>query len=83
MIKHLPHFVTLIGILLVGFSGLVMFSNDKGFQLSIATASASAYVAWGVVHHLLHKDFQIEILFEYMAVAALGLVIIFSSIIRS
>lgn len=82
-IKHLPHYLTLYGIVLAGFAGLILFSYDKYFQLSIAVAAASAYVAWGVVHHILHKDFHFEILLEYMAVAILGLTIVFSLIIRS
>lgn len=81
--KHLPHYLTLFGVLLAGFAGLILFSYDKYFQLGIAVAAASAYVAWGVVHHILHHDFHFEILLEYLAVAILGLTIIFSLIIRS
>jgi hypothetical protein len=82
-VKHLPHFLSLFGILIAGFAGLVLFSYDKNFQLSIAVAAAAAYVAWGVVHHILHKDFHFEMFLEYLAVAILGLTIIFSLIIRS
>jgi hypothetical protein len=81
--KHLPHYLSLFGILFAAFAGLVLFSYDKYFQLSIAVAAAAAYVAWGVVHHILHKDFHFEIFLEYLAVAILGLTIIFSLIIRS
>jgi len=81
--KHLSHYLTLIGILFAGFAGLVLFSYDKNFQLSVAVASATAYVAWGVVHHILHKNFQFEIFLEYLAVAVLGLTIIFTLVIRS
>lgn len=82
-VKHLPHYLTLYGIIFAGFIGLILFSYDKYFQLSIAVAAASAYVSWGVIHHILHKDFHFEILLEYLAVAVLGLTIIFSLIIRS
>jgi hypothetical protein len=81
--RHLPHYLTLFGILFVAFTGLVIFSYDKHFQLSIIVALASAYVSWGVVHHILHKDFRFEILLEYIAVAILGLTIMFSLVIRS
>jgi hypothetical protein len=83
LVKHLPHYLSLIGILFAGFGGLVLFSYDKYFQLSVAIAVAAAYVAWGVVHHLLHKDFHLEILLEYLAVSILGLTIILSLVIRS
>jgi hypothetical protein len=81
--KHLPHYLSLFGILFAAFAGLILFSYDKYFQLSIAVAGASAYVAWGVVHHILHKDFHFEIFLEYLAVAILGLTIIFTLVIRS
>ena len=67
----------------MGFAGLVLFSYDKYFQISIAVAAAASYVAWGIVHHILHKDFHLEIILEYLAVSILGLTIIFSLVIRS
>jgi hypothetical protein len=81
--KHLPHYLSLFGILFAAFAGLILFSYDKYFQLSIAVATAAAYVAWGIVHHILHKDFHFEIFLEYLAVAIVGLTIILSLIIRS
>lgn len=80
---HLPHYLSLFGILLAGFAGLILFSYDKNFQLSVALATAGAYVAWGIVHHFIHKDLYLETVIEYMAIAVLGFVIIFSLIIRS
>jgi hypothetical protein len=68
---------------LAGFAGLTLFSYDKNFQLSVALATAGAYVAWGVVHHAIHKDLYLETIVEYIAIAILGLVIIFSLVIRS
>lgn len=81
--KHISHSLTLVGILFAAFFGLVMFSYDKYFQLSISVAAAVSYVVWGVVHHILEKDFQIEIFLEYLAVAILGLTVIFTLVIRS
>jgi hypothetical protein len=81
--RHLPHYLSLFGILIAGFAGLILFSYDKHFQLSIAVALAAGYVAWGIVHHILHKDYTFEVFLEYLAVAILGLTIMFSLIIRS
>jgi hypothetical protein len=80
--KHLPHYMLLFGILLAGFAGLILFSYDKNFQAAVAIAIASAYVFWGVVHHYLHKDLHLEVFVEYVVIAILGLVIIFSLILR-
>jgi hypothetical protein len=72
----------LTGILLAGFAGLVLFSYDKNFQSAVAVATALAYVSWGVVHHIHHKDLHLETLLEYVAVAILGLTILFSLILH-
>lgn len=82
-IRHLPHYMLLFGILMAGFAGLVLFSYDKNFQVAVALALVMAYVAWGLVHHYLHKDLHLETFIEYLVVAILGFVIIFSMIIRT
>lgn len=81
--KHLPHYVALFGILIAGFSGLILFSYDKNFQIAVALALSVSYVAWGVAHHYLHKDLHLETFIEYLAVAALGFIIIFSLLFRT
>ncbi len=81
--KDLPHYMLLIGILFAGFAGLVLFSYDKNFQAAVAIATASSYVVWGIIHHMFHRDLHFEVFLEYLAIAILGLAIIFSLIIRS
>jgi hypothetical protein len=81
--RHLPHYMALLGLLLAGFAGFTIFSYDKSFQMAVAIATAVAYVLWGVIHHHLHKDLHAETVVEYIAVAALGLVILFTLVIRS
>ena len=81
--KHISHYTALFAILIAGFSGLILFSYDKNFQIAVAAALASSYVAWGITHHHLHKDLHIETIVEYIVVALLGFVIIFSLIIRT
>jgi hypothetical protein len=80
--KHLPHYILLFGILMAGFIGLVIFSYDRNFQFAVATATSVAYVFWGIIHHLQHKDLHFEVVLEYVAVAILGLTVLFSLILR-
>lgn len=82
MTKHLPYYLSLFGILTAGLIGFVVFSYDRVFQIVIASATAIAYVIWGVVHHLIHKDLHLEIVIEYIIVAVLGLIILFSLVFR-
>jgi predicted PurR-regulated permease PerM len=83
MTKHLSHYMALFGILLAGFAGLILFSYDKNFQVAVALALTLSYVAWGVIHHYLHRDLHIETFIEYLVVAVLGFVIIFSLLLRT
>jgi hypothetical protein len=82
-IRDLSHYLVLFGILLAGFSGLILFSYDKAFQAAVALALVLSYASWGMVHHYLHKDLHFEVVLEYFIVAVLGFVIIFSIIIRT
>lgn len=82
-IRHLSHYMVLFGILLAGFTGLILFSYDKAFQVAVASALVLSYVSWGAVHHYLDRDLHPETIIEYFVVAILGFVIIFSLIIRT
>ena len=81
--RHLPHFLTLFGILFAGLLGFFVFSYARAFQVIIAVAVAVSYVFWGIMHHIIHKDFHISIVVEYLLVASLGLVVVFSLIFRT
>ena len=81
--KHLSHYMALFGILLAGFVGLILFSYDKNFQVAVALALSLSYVAWGLAHHYLHKDLHLETFIEYLVVAILGFVLIFSLLLRT
>ena len=83
LVKHLPHYTPLIGILAAGILGFVLFSYDRVFQVAIAVAIAIAYVIWGIIDHMIQKDLYWEVVVEYLVVASLGLVIIFSLIFRA
>lgn len=80
--KDLPHYMLLFGILLAGFAGLILFSYDKNFQAAVAIATGVSYVTWGLIHHHIHRDLHFEVFMEYLAVAILGTVILFSLILR-
>jgi len=80
--KDLPHYMLLFGILFAGFAGLILFSYDKNFQAAIAIGTGVSYVSWGLIHHHIHKDLHFEVFMEYLAVAVLGVVMLFSLILH-
>lgn len=78
--KHFPHYFSLVGLMFAGFVGILYFSYDKSFQTAIAVSTALSYLAWGIIHHIIHKDLYFTVILEYLAIACLGLVIILSLI---
>ena len=80
---HIKHFTPLIGILAAGFFGFWLFSFDRLFQIALIIAVGAGYVTWGIIHHHIHKDLHWEVVVEYVVVAFLGIVIVFSLILRA
>ena len=73
--KHFPHYVGLIGIIALAIFGFIFFSYDKSFQYALALAVVVSYIVWGIVHHWIHKDLSVAVVIEYLAIGALGLVV--------
>lgn len=81
--RHLQHYLPLLGILVAGLFGFILFSYDRNFQAAIGVALAISYVVWGLVHHHIHKDLHLSVVVEYLAIAAIGLVVMFSVLFRA
>ena len=80
LVKTLQHYSVLVGLFGAVIIAFLVFPHDKAFQVAILIAVAISYVVWGVVHHHIHKDLYVPVLIEYILVATLGLVIVFSLI---
>lgn len=81
--KHLPHYISLVGIFTAGILGFYLFPYDNFFHVGVVMAVASAYVSWGIIHHAIHKDICLPIVLEYFTIALLGVVIAISLIYRT
>ena len=80
---NLRHYIPLLGMLAAGFFGFWLFRYDHLFQIALIIASGVGYVTWGIVHHYIHKDLTFGIVAEYAAIGFLGIVIVFSIILRA
>jgi len=76
--KHLPHYLPLIGLFGFVIFSFILFSYDILLLGIISVSAAIFYILWGVIHHYIHKDLYVSVVIEYILVASLGLVIIFS-----
>ncbi len=81
-IKHLPHIASLYAIFIVAAIVFIAFSYNKAVQVAAIAAAASAYLVWGIVHHLIHNDLTIPVIIEYIAFALLGFVVGISVVLR-
>ena len=82
-IKHLPHYVPLIGIFVASLIPFVFFPYDTFFKGAVLVAAAVAYVVWGIIHHYIHEDLHASVVIEYILVASLGLVVILSLVLKA
>lgn len=80
--ENFHHYIPLLGILFAGLFGFFFFSYDKIFQIFIISAMGIAYVVWGLIHHYIHEELHLSIVIEYVSVALLGIIAVYSVIIR-
>lgn len=78
--RHLTHYTSLLGVLGAALLGLLIFSYDQYFQSAIAISSGVAYVVWGIAHHHVHEELHHKVVFEYIATAVLGVVVLLALI---
>lgn len=71
------HYLSLLLILASGVLLLMAFPRNEALQLSVLVGTAFGYVAWGVVHHHIHRDLNMFVVVEYISIAILGLVLIY------
>jgi len=77
---HPLHYFALLCILAIGLWGIFWFDYYRALQLAIIVSMGIAYVVWGIVHHSLHRDLHVKIIFEYALMAMLA-ILVFSSLI--
>lgn len=74
--KHLKHYLALFSILAFAVLLFFYFGYNRQAQEGIIVATAAAYVIWGIIHHLIDKDFHWRILIEYLVVASLAAILL-------
>lgn len=63
-----------------GFSLFLYYKYSKVDQAYVVFLTAIAYIIWGITHHKLIHFLTIEIIFEYVLVAAIGSLVVLSLI---
>lgn len=76
--SYFGHFVILLLMLFVGAGLIMWFKSDKATQMMLVWAMPVIYVLWGVVHHFKVGDLHPKIVAEYLLIALLGGLVVFS-----
>lgn len=81
---HNPmHYFSLVCILAVSLWGVSWFSYDKTLQLALVVSLGVTYTVWGIIHHVLHKDFHPKIVVEYILMSLLAILVIGSLVFQA
>jgi len=81
--KDLKHYFSLIAGLSIGFAFFLVFNYNRSTQMWITLAMAGFYILWGIIHHLIRKDFHTRIIAEYLAVAFFASVVVVFLLFRA
>ena len=80
--EHKFHYLVLLFILVFGIVSFCYLRRFPQAQTVSIFLTASFYVLWGVLHHYLEGDLHLRVILEYLAVAILGFLVLWSAINR-
>ena len=83
-IRHnLIHYSVLVVMMNIIVGAFLFFGFNQIYQMIIVLTAGIAYVLWGVIHHHVNNDLHLKVVAEYVLVALLAELIIFSLILRA
>lgn len=77
------HYLVLAFFFTLAIVSFTILSFNQLFQALVAVFMAVIYIFWGILHHYIHDDLYPSVVIEYLLVASIGLVIVFSLILRT
>jgi len=58
--------------MLASVIGFAIFEYDNALKMALVISAGFSYFVWGIVHHYIHKDISVDIIFEYLFVCLFG-----------
>jgi len=80
---NLIHYSVLVVMMNIAVGAFLFFGFDRIYQMIIVLAAGVGYVLWGIIHHNVNDDLHSKVVVEYILVALLAELIIFSLILRA
>lgn len=75
--KHL-HLLVLTIILGFGSVTFLLLNGSRDLQFLVGFVSSLSYVLWGIIYHVIERDLYPRVVVEYVVVAAVGLVLLYT-----
>lgn len=77
MKAHIVHFIVLLLILAAGAALFFWSQGNTGLQLMIGIVTSVAYVAWGIIHHMMQGDLHRKVVIEYVFIGGIAITLLF------
>lgn len=74
---HLVHLVILVLILLGGVASFLYVAGNQPLQFLVGVITAIAYVAWGIIHHMVRGDLHKKVVVEYSLIGIIAIILLF------
>ena len=77
MKAHTLHFIVLLLILSAGVGMFLVARGNTALQLVIGMVKSIAYIAWGIIHHVMQGDFHRKVVIEYVFIGGIAITLLF------
>ncbi len=77
MKTHLFHFFVLVVILVAGIGMFLLAKGNNALELMIGIVTSIAYVAWGIIHHIMQGDLHRKVVIEYVFIGGIAITLLF------
>ena len=74
---HLSYYISLALLMFLGGFLVVVSSPYVQLQIIFIVITAVFYIAWGIIHHMVHHDLHAKIVVEYVLIGGLVVAIAF------
>lgn len=76
MKAQIMHFVVLTLILAGGAAMFFGAQGNTGLRLMIGIVTSIAYVAWGIIHHVMQGDLHRKVVIEYVFIGGIAITLL-------
>lgn len=77
MKAHTLHFIVLLFILSAGVGMFFVARGNTALQLVIGVVTSIAYIAWGIIHHVMQGDLHRKVVIEYVFIGGIAITLLF------